>query len=468
MDDKLTALEAAFLHLEGPDTPMHIGSLAVFDGAGWHDRQGRLKLGALRRHISARLTDVPRFRDRPSRPIGMAIRPRWEPDPDFDIARHVRSVRIPPGGGEGEVLSVVEELEMGLLDRDHALWELWFIDGLPGGQVAVMEKVHHSVVDGVGGVDLAMMILDPEPIPPVSRRAHDEGDGPSPRELPAMAASLWDAATAPIRLAGVAVAAAAHPRSAGRAVTALMEGALAASTPAAGEGLTAPGSPINDKVRAGRRYRIVRRSLDDVKKTAHALGGTVNDVVLAAVTSGLQALDGDCGASAGARLRALIPVSARGPDEHGVLGNKVTAMVVPLPTDRTNPIERLRWARDAVGSARHRGEPLLASALLQVADRLPEPAIAGIASLARHQPLFNLVVTNVPGPPMPLFLMGSRMIEMFPIVPLGANLTVSVGILSYAGQLNLGLMADGGHTHEMEAIASGIEKGFDELDDARR
>lgn len=462
---RLSALEAGFLYLESPTTPMHVGSVGVFDGTGWHDRRGRLRIRALRALISKRIEASPRLRQYPVWPLGRLSRPHWMDDPGFDIDRHVRELRLPAESGTEQLMSAVEELQMALLDRNHPLWELWFVDGLTGGRVALVEKLHHALVDGIGGVDLAMMLLDVEPRaaerPPAGRVSPP---GPSSR-IPLLAETVVGVLAEPFELAAQAIDAATHPvrsfRSAGR----LLAAGAAILRPPAGGGLIAGSSSLNRQVGPFRTFRVVQRSLSGTKVTSHALGGKVNDAILAAVAGAVRGLlesRGELGASPG--IRVLVPVSSRRSNEHDLLGNKVTAMIVPLPVEGTSPPERFSMARAAVELARRAGEGDLVAALLGAGEHFPEPILAGVGRLVHHQPLVNLVVTNVPGPPIPLYLMGSQMLEVFPIVPLAGNLTVSIGILSYGDHLAVGLWADRGLFADLDVLAKGIDQEFDELD----
>ncbi len=485
--DRLRALDAAFLYLEGPDTPMHLGTLGLYDGAGWRDERGRLDLSGVRRHVRSRLAVIPRLRQRPVWPRGRSGRPWWADDAAFDLDRHVRAVRVRRPGSERQLLSLVESLHMELLDRDHPLWELWFVDGLPGGVVAVVEKLHHALVDGIGGVDLAMMLLDPvRTAPPSPGEPPAAVDGAAsltgavhrrPALLDPVAAALSSpadrVATALALVGGVARAAAEGTAATGRAAaaatahplrTAATAGRLAIAAGSVARDLVAPRSPINGTVGTRRFYRIVRWSLDDARAAAHGLGGTVNDVALAAVTAGLRDLLRERGDDlGGADLHALVPVSVRAGDEHRDLGNRVAAMIVPLPVGLPDAEPRFATVHRAVRSARADHQPELSLALLELPEHWPEPVLAAATGLVHHQPLVNVVVTNVPGPPVPLYLAGAELLEVFPIVPLARNLDVSLGVLSYGSHLTVGIWADRDRLPDVEVLVEGIGRGFAEL-----
>lgn len=460
---RLSALEAGFFYVETPLTPMHVGSVAIYDGQFWRDGRGELDLADLRRYIRRRLSGIPKLRQRAVWPAGLAGRPRWVDDPDFRISRHVRSARVEPPGTEDQLLATSEELLMPVLDRRYPLWELWFVDGLEGGRVGVVEKIHHALVDGIGGVDLAVMLLESEQFP---ERAEPDTT-PPPVRVPSRARLLSvtavEALREPPQLAlRTAAGALAHPLETARTARSLVTAAVAMTRPRGGGDIRAPHLTINEQIGPKRAYRIVRRPLGATRELAHALGGTVNDVVLSAVAAGLGSLLTDRGDGA-EKIRVFVPVSVRGDDEHRVLGNRVTGMIVPLSVEAMDPIDRFRVTHDAVRWAKESGEAQLSSALLRFLEGFPEPVIAGVSRLVHHQPIVNLVVTNVPGPTSPLYLMGGRMLEVFPVVPLTDNLTLSVGILSYLDRLAIGLWADRRHFPDLETLARRIGQGFDDL-----
>lgn len=455
----LSALEAGFLYAEDELTPMHVGSLAIYDGAGWRDAHGHIRLRALRGHIARRLEEMPRLLQRPLLPAAHLGRPRWVDDTEFDIERHVRLMHLPSPGTEVCLLSAVADLNMALLDRAHPLWELWFVDGLDDGRVALLEKIHHSLVDGIGGVDLAMMLLDPTPEPARRRRAPVGTRNRQPSRLQMMAGLPRMMVGTPVSIGLDALALATHPR---RAVDAARH--LASAVYSFAYDPLAPHSTLNADIGCRRNYRVVRCSLPEVRATGHALGGTVNDVVLTAVTSGLANILATRHEDLGGRaVHALVPVSVRRADEHRDLGNRVAAMIVPLPVNEPTLPGRFDAVRAATRSAKDHHQADLTVALLELPENWPEPILAATSRLVHRQPFVNLVVTNVPGPPIPLYLMGSRMLEIFPIVPLAGNLTVSIGILSYCDDLTLGFLVDPEHFADLEALLTGIEDAFAEL-----
>lgn len=455
----LRALDTAFLYAETPVTPMHVGSLSTYRPGPWFDDRGRVRLEQLRAHIAAKAADVPRLRQRPSWPPAHAGRPHWVDDPGFDIRRHVRTLHLPEGSGEDELLRAASTAFGTPIDVGHPLWEMWFVDGLRDGRMALIEKLHHALVDGIGGVDVAMMLLDLTPDEPAPNGVHTPPpEGRSP--LAMLVDAAGNAVREPWAIGRTAASAATHP------VRTLRTGRQLAGAfrSVVGE-LIAPRSSLYGAIGMDRTYRVVRRSLPQVRATAKALGGTVNEVVLAAVTAGLHDLfDARDEDLRGAPLHALVPVSVRSGDEHNDLGNRVAAMLVPLPVTETGDRQRFDEVARAARYARRHHQPELSAAVLAAADHWPEAVVATIGRLVHHQPSITIVVTNVPGPPIPLYLGGAELLEMFPLCPLARNTPFSVAILSYCDQLTLGLWADDVLVPDLGVLLAGIERGFDALD----
>jgi WS/DGAT/MGAT family acyltransferase len=345
-------------------------------------------------------------------------------------------------------------LNMTLLDRAHPLWELWFVDGLEGGRVAMVEKIHHALVDGIGGVDLAMMLLDPAPNPPPPRPApiSQAVAASQPSGLALLGEAMETAIERPFVLGRHLVSMTTHPA---RTVKTARE--LACAVGSLAPEPFAPRSSLNNAIGPRRHYQIIRCSLGDVRATGHALGGTINDVVLTAVAAGLADLLAARHDEIPGAVHALVPVSLRGADEHRALGNRVAAMIVPLPVEKGTLQDHFLAVRQATRFAKRHHQQELALAIVTMPEYWPEALVAAVSKLIHRQPFANLVVTNVPGPPVPLYLMGSEMLEVFPLVPLARNLTLSIGILSYGQELTMGLWADSDRCADLGLLASGIE-----------
>ncbi|HEX2851433.1 MAG TPA: wax ester/triacylglycerol synthase family O-acyltransferase [Acidimicrobiales bacterium] len=451
----LTSLDASFLHLEHEDAPMHVGSVGIFEGEPLRDERGHVRLDDVRALLVARLPLLPRFRQRLQwSPLRQAP-PLWVDDPGFDIARHVRLVHLPAPGDERALRELTARVHMERLDRHHPLWELILVDGLEHGRVAMIEKLHHALIDGVSGVDVAAVTLDFTPeTPPSELRLFVPERGPSPLQL-----LFRDLATTAGDVVHLATAAASLVQHRDEVPAATLDGfreMLHAGF--------APRSSLNDRIGASRRFEVISRSLDEVRQTKTRLGGTVNDVVLAAVTRGLHDLTAARGEDADT-LKVLVPVSRRPDDQRGALGNQVASLFVDLPVGEGDARARFDTIHRTMTRLKASHEDDASASLLGFADHLPGAVVAAISALVHHQPFVNLVVTNVPASPVPLYLLGARLLDVYPVVPLARNLTVSVGILSYDSRLTLGLYADGDAFDDLDVFVSGIDAGFAELAD---
>ncbi len=458
---RLTSLDASFLHIERPETPMHVGALALFEGAPFFDATGAFRLDDLRRHIESRLVSIPRFRQHPRFVPLHQGRPVWADDPDFDISRHVLHLELDPPGSREQLWALCEELHMVLLDRDHPLWELWFVTGVDGGRdrVAMIEKVHHSMVDGVAAVDLAAALLDLErEVSPTEPAPWTPRPEPSGAEL--LRDALWEQLSEPAELGRRFRAALRLPGEvfarAGELVDAL--GSLASSR------ALAPSCSLNAPIGRRRRMHLVDRPLDEVKALGRALGGTVNDVVMAVVAGGLLALLQQRGDEVeGLELRALVPVSVRTADEHGNYGNRTAAFLVSLPLDTEDPLDRFEQARANMAEAKSHHMAEASDLLLGAADFVPPALLALAVRSINRQPLVNTIVTNVPGPPVPMYLMGAEMLDTVPVVPIGGGMVMTIAILSYHGRLTFGIHVDSDAVPDADVLTKAIEAGFDEL-----
>lgn len=458
--DRLTALDASFVWLEGPGVPIHVGAVATFEAAPLLAGRGRLRLDDLRDRVAARIGALPRLRRRlVPVPLGLD-RPQWVDDPAFDVARHVGEVRVPAPGDDAALRRVAGRLQGEVLPRDRPLWDLRFVTGLDGDRVGLVERVHHALVDGVSGVDLATLLLDLEPDAPPPRPSTWTPD-PAPEEAELLAAAIGERLADPARAVRAALAAGRHPSTVVGTVRTVATGlgSLVA------DGLLAPRTSLNAQPTGGRRLAWVRAVLDDVRGAGRGAGGSVNDVVLTAVAGGLRSLllaRGE-GLPTDLVLKVLVPVSRRAADEHGTLGNRVGAIYAPLPVGIGDPEARLDLIAAAMRRLKAGPEGEATGLVLDAANVLPVGAARLLARAVGHQRLVNLVVTNVPGPPVPLYAAGARMLEAFPVVPLGANLSVGAAVLSYDGVLTITLTADDRVCRDVDVFAAGIERSLAEL-----
>ncbi|MDQ1430141.1 MAG: diacylglycerol O-acyltransferase / wax synthase [Actinomycetota bacterium] len=458
--DRLSGLDESFLHLERAETPMHVGAIAVLEREPFFDAQGRFRLDDVRALVASRLQLIPRFRKRVMPvPFGQG-RPIWVDHEGFDIADHVHLTTLPAPGSRRQLLELAERLTVQVLDRSRPLWELWFVEGVDRGRhVGLIHKSHHTLTDGISGIDIATVLLDFSPEPTVLA---PDGWAPAPAPDPGRLVidSLRARVTRPADLAGAARRLAAGPRDAlartadlGRSIGSLVDGQV-----------VAPPLSLNAPVGRGRRLETVRIPLEEAKAIREVFGCTVNDVILAGVGGAVARL-------LSARhelypelvLKVFCPVSVRDDDQHLQLGNRISAMLVPLPVGEPDPRARLDAIRASTADLKERRQAVGAAALLGLSE-YAAPTLLGLAARAAHAQRFaNLIVTNIPGPQVPLYCLGAQMLEVYPIVPLSRNLTLNVAILSYCGQLHFGIIGDGASGRDLELLAGGIEDAFAEL-----
>jgi WS/DGAT/MGAT family acyltransferase len=453
--DRLSALDASFLHLEDNGAAhMHVASVLLFDGEP-------PSIDEFARHILGRLELVPRYRQRLAEvPFGQG-RPLWVDDPHFNPGYHIRQAALPRPGDDETLKRLAGRLFSQRLDRTKPLWEIWLVDGVSDGRFAVIGKTHHALVDGVSGVDITSVLFDTEAeTPPAPRSSWVPRPVPSRTQL--LADALLERSTVPAEaLRGVRAL-----LRAPRRVAAEFRDGLQAIGALAWAGTTdpAPPSPFNVPIGPHRRYTWVDADLDRFRAIKTALGGTVNDVVLTAVAGALgRYLRAHGDDTDGLTLKAMVPVSVRAEVERGALGNRVAAMWAPLPVGIEDPRARFEEISRSMDGLKESGQAVGAQVLTQLAGFAPATIISQAARLQERQRYFNLVVTNVPGPQMPLYLLGRRLQVIYPVVPLARNQALGIAIMSYAGRLGFGLLADYDALPGLEEIALGLETSIDEL-----
>jgi diacylglycerol O-acyltransferase len=472
--DRLSALDATFLHQERESSHMHIGGVGVFDGPC-------PSLDEFIEHLDARLSGLPRYRQKL---MFGRLGPRWVDDDAFDLRYHVRSAALPSPAGDAELSTFVALVAGQRLDRSRPLWEAWLVEAGPA-HFALVFKSHHAMVDGVSNFDLATVLLDLEPNGVGGRPAATEPAGAagvdvagSPGRSGLSIAGAWSPLPAPSRgdllfaeardavdtglgLAGRALGAALRPDRAVREAVEVGKGvgelAWAAMNPA-------PETPLNVEIGPHRRYAVVHQSLSDYKAVKNAFGGTVNDVVLAVVAGSLRrwllAHDVDV---EGLELRALVPVSVRGEESHGSLGNQLSMLRAPLPVYMADPVAALGVVREAMRGIKESRQAVAASQLTSAASIAPPGVLAQASRLQFSTRLFNLLVTNIPGPQIPLYLLGRRVSSLYPLPFLAEHHGLAVAIISYDGQIEYGLLGDYNALGDLDLIADGIEASLEEL-----
>ncbi len=455
--DRLTSIDASFLHQEGHASHMHIGGVLVFAGPA-------PALEDYLDHVRGRLHLVPRYRQKLATPPLQTGRPLWVDDPDFNLEYHIRHTALPTPGSEEQLLLLASRLASQRLDRSKPLWEMWLVEGLSGGRFAVISKTHHALVDGISGVDIASVLFDASPDGALD--AGGEGlapwvPEPQPSGLDLMLAGARGMVRTAAGLTARAIDAVAQPASSAELVRDAAEGlgelVWAGLNPA-------PETPLNVEIGPHRRYAVVRQRLADYKEVKDALGGTVNDVVLTVVSGALADWLHSRGVQTrGLEMRALVPVSVRAPSGRGALGNQLTVMRGPLPVYIEDPVARLRFVHHAMNGLKESKQAVGAATLAAVNNLAPPTILAQASRLNFSTRLFNLIVTNVPGPQLGLYLLGRRLQDLFPIAFLPENHALAIAIMSYDGALDFGLLADYDAVPDVGMVAEGIDRALDEL-----
>jgi diacylglycerol O-acyltransferase len=437
VSEPLSALDATFLELEDGDRSahMHIGGILVFDGPA-------PALGELRERLEERLAALPRYRQRLTTRNARGLRrPGWEDDPDFDIATHVTRAALPAPGGERELLDWAGDFYSHRLERARPLWRSVLLEGLEDGRWALATKTHHCLVDGVGARDAATVMLDPSPAPPPWR-----APAPPPAPQQGVLHELAELATLPARV-GIGGAR-------GLAELALRD-----------ELAGVPHTSLNVPLGEHRRLAVTHAELARVHAIGEALGGTVNDVVLALVTAGLRRLllaRDEIPPATG--VRAMVPVNLRPAGNRAELGNRVSSLFVTLPVDEPDPAERLYRVHAETRRRKAGHQSAGGRALIELSALAPPALHALVARPVFATRLFNVTVTNVPGPPQTLYALGRELRTIIPLVPLAAEHAVGVAIVSYADDLCIAVNADRDLVRDVDELIAGIDADLAALD----
>ena len=456
MPDRLSPLDVSFLYLEEPTTPMHVGGVVLFQ-----QPEGGFDYDRLRHLIEARIALVPRYRQKVRTVPGRLANPVWIDDEEFDVGYHVRRSALPRPGTDAQLRDLVGRLMSRPLDRNRPLWEMYLVEGLQGGRFALLTKTHHAMVDGAGALDIGQVILDTSPIPEPTETVHWE-----PRRPPSDVELVSEAVSEVLR-------------SPAAAIDSLRSGAIdvretterfarrAAGLAAALITVARPPSanPLNASIGEARRFGMVPMRLDDFKAVRRQHGGTINDVVLAVVAGALREWMMMRGESVSSRtaVRALVPVGVR--PEGPTSGNHIAAFLVDLPVGEPQPIVRLHRVSYEMEQLKATGQMVGAQALVGIAGFTPPSLHAAAARTVNDwsRRMFNLVVTNVPGPQFPLYAGGALMLGAYPVVPLAKGQAVSIGLTSYDGGMYFGLNADRDAMNDVDVLAECLENALAEL-----
>jgi len=458
---RLTGLDDGFLWMETPTSYMHVASLIVVDG---QTADGPLTFERVKSLYRSRLDYAPPFRRRlVSVPFGIH-HPLWIEDPDFDLDWHLRHITLPDGhGGMGDLTDLAASLVAIPLDRTRPLWEMWFIDGIDEGHIGLLTKVHHAAIDGASGEELMVAILDlepdPEPRPEVTPPWKPD---PLPTDTEMLAHATWSLAQQPVK----AVAAIRRTVEVALKVREQNRHLVKDAPPAP---FSAPATSINGPLTVDRSFAASSLSLTDVKAVKNAFGCTVNDVVLTMCAGALRRYFDALDEEPDAPIVAMIPISVRSEDQKGTHGNQVSMMLSSLATDLDDPIERLEHIQSNMKSAKEQQNAIGAEILQEWAD-FAAPAIFGRAARlysnsnsARHRPMFNVVISNVPGPPFPLYVAGAEVLDTYPMGPIFEGFGLNITLMSYRDRVDFGLVACPDLVPDVWRIADGLRDALEEL-----
>jgi WS/DGAT/MGAT family acyltransferase len=446
--DRLTPVDAAFLHQEGPVSHMHIGGVTIVEGPP-------PAMDDFLEQIRRRLHLVPRYRQKLAHTALDSGRPVWIDDPSFNLDYHIRHTALPAPGRWEQLQDLTARIFSQQLDRSKPLWEMWLIEGLEDDRFALITKTHHSLIDGIAGVDLATVLFDlsPDP-PPVTNSGRPWQPHSEPGTVQLVAAGLAGALRAGVELAEGAIDALSHPE---RAIARAREAAEGVGEIIWAGLNPAPETPLNVPIGPHRRFVGITSELEDFKAVKNAFGGTVNDVVLAIVAGAMRSFLISRGRRTdGVEMRALVPVSVRTEDERLGVGNRLVVMRGPLPVYIADPLNRLRFVSRAMEGLKESKQALGAEVIAGAQNFAPPTILAQASRLNFSTRLFNLIVTNVPGPQFPLYVLGREMLKAIPVAFLPENHALAIAIMSYNGQMNFGLLGDFDALPDIDSIGEDI------------
>ena len=446
---RLSPLDASFLTVESPTAHMHVGWAATFKPPA---ERPAPTFRELRDHIGSRLCRDPRFRQKIATvPLGLSA-PAWVDDEHFDIADHVTAARSSSFG------EIVDESMSTQLPRERPLWEMRIADSLPDGRIGVVGKAHHCMVDGIAAVELASLLLDPTPEPPAAEP--DEWDPePEPGVLSRAARAGLDQIRTQLDLARLAGRVATSPRSLLRIAE---RGEQSARALASSLRPTDPVAPLNEPISPLRHLARAGRPLSDILAVRRAFGTTVNDVVLASSTAAVRRLF-EVRAQPPRRLKSMVPVNVRTSSEDRWSGNRISFLFVDLPCDEPDPVRRLRRIHADTTRRKEAGEAQGLGAVLDTVGYGPPQLQSVVAQMVASPRLSNLVVSNIPGPSQPMYMLGCELEEAFPVVPLADRHALSIGMTTINGRACYGFYADRERLPDADVLADAVNESIDEL-----
>jgi diacylglycerol O-acyltransferase len=456
--DRMSALDAGFFFAESENTPMHVGSVAVFEGPA-------PSYGDVVRLLLSKLPLVPRYRQR-VRQVPMQLgRPLWVDDPHFQILYHVRHTAVPSPGSDEQLRNLAGRVLGQRLDMAKPLWELWLVEGLAENRWAIISKVHHCMVDGIAGTDLMQLMFDLEP-----DATHDEPTAWTPQRGPSMLELMAGAVTETVAHPMQQLASMPSLGSTWRAAKGLAASSrtLARTVPSlAKQAITPTARSLNGPIGPHRRWAWTDGKFEEFKSVRTVLGGTVNDVVLTAITRGFRDLLEGRGELSSEKLvvRSMVPISVRRPNQRGSLNNQVSAVFVDLPVGEPDPVQRLMSIRSQMDEYKSAMGAVDARSIIGLGDFVAPTLLSlGVrAALQAGQMWCQAVTTNVPGPRVPLYLLGRRMVSANAYVPIAGGTRVSIGIFSYLNTMTFGINADFDAFPDVDVLSGGIRKGIEEL-----
>ena len=458
---RLTGLDATFLYLETPSSHMHVAGLAIFDPS---TGDGQFSFERAKDVYRERLHLAPPFRRRlVDVPLGLH-HPLWIEDPDFDLDWHIRHIAVPPPGGPRQLADLVSHLNAIQLDRSRPLWEMWVIEGLEDGNVAILTKVHHAAIDGASGNELTIATLDltPEPATPPPPEEEWKPDR-IPTDVELLSFATASLLRQPLRVAKAAT------RTGSMALSLRRRNREPNVVPPPAP-FSAPRTSFNTSITPHRSFAYTSLALPLVKAIKNATAVTVNDVVLGLCAGALRRWLDSRGEQPEGPLVGMVPVSVRTDDEKGAMGNRVASMLVSLATDIDDPLARLEQIHEHTSQAKEQQKVIGADTLQDWAE-FAAPALAGRAARLysrmriadRHRPIFNVTISNVPGPPFPLYSAGARLVANYPMGPIAEGGGLNMTVMSYLDQLDFGMQACPDVFPDVWRLADGLQEALDEL-----